>query len=148
MIREADFYAAAERRIERLTWILGIAGAGFAEVRYDWRMGAGVLAGTAVGWLNFRWLKQGIGSAVETMARTAREAGEPSPGPADRRSAAKIPKRIYVWFLGRYVLLLAAVYVILSARFVAGMAILAGLFAIVAAVLGELLYQVLFARET
>lgn len=161
MAASEQFYVAAERRIERLTWLIGAVAAAYAAFRYGWRFGAGLLGGAIIGWLNFRWLKQGVGAAVEMMAKqsqrkaaqssvaaeTGRDASGLEPGSAQTEPAVKLPKRIYVRLLARYALLLVTVYVTLTARFVPGMAVLCGLFALVAAVLTELVYELLFARE-
>lgn len=145
MVRGTDFYAAAERRIERLTWVIGIAVAVYSQMRYGWIESVGVLAGTLIAWLNFRWLKQGIGAAVETIASQTSTLGAPSER-AESEQAGKIPKRVYAKLLGRYALLLLGVYVILSSHFIPGVALLAGLFSVVGAVMVELAYQVLFIR--
>ncbi len=139
MDRDAAFYGAAERRIELLTVVLGAAVAAVAAWRYSWRAAAGVAAGTALSWLNFRLLKQGIGAALEGFARQIAEAkaaasdAEPPP--------VRLPKRILLRVLSGFVLLLAALYAILTGSILPGAAVLAGLFMLVAAVLVELLYE-------
>jgi ATP synthase I chain len=129
MAEPDSFYAAAERRIEWLTLALGIAGAGFAYMRWGWRSGTGVALGAALMWLNFRWLKQGVNALVKVS--TAQAASE-QPG---------IPRGVYVKFFGRFALLLVVVYVILSRSLVPVPAILGGLFAVVAAVMLELVWE-------
>ncbi len=127
---EADsFYAAAEQRIERLTIGLGFAVAVFAFVRWGWRSGAGVALGAGLTWLNFRWLKQGIGALVKVSTA---QAGQ---------ERVRIPRGIYAKFLGRFVLLLVGVYVILSRSLLPASAVVVGLFAVVAAVIAELVWE-------
>ena len=157
MVREVAFYEAAERRIERLTLLIGIVAAAAVLFLYGWRFAAGLLGGALGGWLNFRWLRQGVGAAVALVASkiTPSDSNSSSAASGAFQSAAeesqpsppKIPKRIYLRILARYALLLIVVYVILSTHFVPGVAVLAGLFAVVAAVLLEMLYELFFTPE-
>jgi len=128
------FYAAAERRIEYLTIGIGIAAAFAAGFVWGIRVGAGIAIGALLSWLNFRWMKQGIG----TLARLSASQADPE--------KARIPKSAYAKFLGRYVLLIVVAYVILRGFRSMALPLLAGLFAAVAAVLVELIGQ-LFRRE-
>ena len=130
-----SFYGAAERRIEWLTLALGVAGAVFAAARWGWRHGAGVGVGTLLTWLNFRWLKQGVGALVTVS--TAQAGSE----------QARVPRSVYVKFLGRFALLLLVVYVILSRSLLPVAAVMAGLFALVAAVMIELLFELARGRR-
>ena len=60
---EADrFYAAAERRIEYIAIGLGAAGAMIAGIIWGVPPGIGFGAGAAFSWVNFRWMKQGVGT--------------------------------------------------------------------------------------
>ncbi len=129
MAEPESSYATAERRIEWVTLMFGLVGAAFAYVRWGWRPGAGVALGSALAWLNFRWLKQGVGALVKLS--TAQENSE----------HARVPWSVYVKFFGRFALLLGVVYVILSRSLLPVNAVLGGLFAVVAAVLFELLWQ-------
>jgi hypothetical protein len=131
MAGEEDFYRAAERRIEGLTLGLGTMVALAAAIRYGWRAASGLAVGAALAWVNYRWLKQ----AVDVAARL-------SAGQAEA-SKIRIPKRVYAKFFGRFALLLAAAYAILSRSWLPAAAILAGLFTLVAAVLVELIYELL-----
>jgi hypothetical protein len=124
-------YHDAEQRIEHLTLAFGICGALAALVLRGWRFGLGMAIGGALSWLNYRWLKGGI----STLAQLSDvKPGEPAP---------RTPPGIYLKFLGRFVLLLAVVYVILSRPFVPVASVLFGLFAAVAGVLAEMVYQLL-----
>jgi hypothetical protein len=124
-----SFYRLAEQRIEWLTLSLGGAGAVFAAVRWGWRPAAGVAVGTVLTWLNFRWLKQGVNALVELSTA---QAGADHP---------RVPGTVYLKFFGRYALLLLVVYVILLRSLVPLPAILGGLFAVVAAVMIEVLFE-------
>ena len=57
---------------------------------------------------------------------------------------SKVPKKVIAKFFGRYVLLLGALYAILSYSLLPAAAFLAGLFAMVVAVLAELLYELMW----
>jgi ATP synthase I chain len=126
-----SFYRAAERRIEWLTLGLGFAAAGYAYVRWDWHASAGVALGALLAWINFRWLKQGVAALVEVSAA---QAGS---------EHARVPLGVYLKFFGRFALLLGVVYVILSRSILPAAAVLAGLFALVGAVLLEVIFQLL-----
>jgi len=116
-------------RVEVLTLVLGAAASLFVGARWGWLAAAGFLVGVLISWVNFRWLKQG----VEALGRAAAaQAQEEKP---------RIPKRAYVKLIGRYVLLLLALCAILFGSWVPGGAVVAGLFAAVAAVLVDMVYR-------
>jgi len=110
--------------------IAGITAAGFAVAasRWGWRMGVSFAVGAGISWINYRWLRNGVGAL--TKAATA-QSGQPAP---------KIPKGIIVKLLGRFALLVVALYVILSRSLIPAEGLLAGLFVVVAAVLVEMIY--------
>ena len=117
------------KRIEFLTLGLGAAVSPFVGARWGWLAAVGFLVGVLVSWINFRWLKQG----VSALARAATaQAGEEN---------VRIPKRVYIKLIGRYVLLLAVLCGILLGSWLPGGAVLAGLFAVVAAVLVDMVYR-------
>jgi ATP synthase I chain len=126
---EEAFYASAERRIEYLTIAIGAAGALCAAIFWQPVAGAGVAIGAFLSWLNFRWMKHGIGTLVRLS--TAQQDGE----------KLYVPKTAYIKFLGRYVLLIVAAYVILRGFKSMAASLLGGLFAGVAAVLAEMIGQ-------
>jgi hypothetical protein len=118
-----------------MTLVLGGAGAAFAAVRWGWRPGAGVALGAALTWLNFRWLKQGVGALVSISTS---QAGSDQP---------RVSRSVYLKFFGRFALLLLVVYVILSRSLLPVAAVLCGLFALVAAVMIELLFELARGRR-
>jgi len=124
-----SFYGAAEKRVEWFTLVLGGAGTAFAYFHWEWHAGAGVALGAMLAWLNFRWLKQGV-SALVTVS-TAQAGSE----------HARVPRMVYVKFFGRFALLLLVVYVILSRSILPVAEVLSGLFALVAAVIIELIFE-------
>jgi ATP synthase I chain len=129
MAESDSIYLAAEHRIEWMTLAFGLAGASFVLIRWGWRPGAGVALGAALAWLNFRWLKQGVTALVKI-----------STAQADSEHA-RVPLSIYAKFFGRFALLLVVVYVILSRSLLPVAAVLGGLFAVVAAVMIELMWE-------
>ncbi|MCL6565722.1 MAG: ATP synthase subunit I [Acidobacteriia bacterium] len=121
------FYRVAERQIELWTLRVGAVAAVVAGLGWSWAAAGGVLLGAALAWLNFRWLKQAV-AALEHVS-VAQTHGD----------IVRIPRRTYVKFFGRYVLLLAVLYVIFSRSWLPVGAVFAGLFALVAAVLGAMI---------
>ena len=132
---EDSFYAAAERRIEYLTIAIGAAAAICAAIFWSIRAASGIAIGSALSWINFRWMKQGI--AALARLSTAQHNLE----------KARIPKMAYAKLLGRYALLIVAAYVILRGFRSMAASLLAGLFAGVAAVLVELIGQLFRGRS-
>lgn len=123
------YYAAAERRIEYVTLGLGAAAAVVSAIAWSTRAGAGVATGAVLAWLNYRWLKLGVG-ALARLSK-AQEGAE----------KIHVPQSVYFKFIGRYVLLILAAYVILTRFGVPVAALLAGFGALVVAVLGEVVAQ-------
>jgi ATP synthase I chain len=127
----AVFYAAAERRIEYFTVAIGAAGAICAAIFWRASAGAGVAIGTLLSWLNFRWIRHGVG--VLARLSMAQEGAE----------KPRVPRLTYVKMIGRYALLIAAAYVILRGLHSMREGFLCGLFAAVAAVVVELVGQLI-----
>ncbi len=135
MAKDNAFYAAAERRIEYFTIGIGVAGTITAFIFWSARSGFGVAAGATLAWLNYRWLRQGVG----TMTRLAvRQAGA---------EKVRVPGGTYLKIVLRYILLIAAAYVILRCIKVNIVALLAGFAAIVVAVFAEMIAQLVWKRE-
>jgi hypothetical protein len=135
MAESDSIYVAAEHRIEWMTLAFGLAGAVFVLVRWGWRPAAGVALGAALAWLNFRWLKQGVTTLVKLSTAQANS------------EHARVPVSIYAKFFGRFALLLVVVYVILSRSWLPVAAVLGGLFAVVAAVMIELMWELVRSRR-
>jgi len=120
------FFDRAVGRIRAATLWLGAAGTAAAFVAYGWRHGLGFLAGALASLANFRWLHQLAGSL----------------GAGGQRLRRRV-----MWFLVlRYALAGAAGYVIVKFFGLSLPAALAGLFVAVAAVLAEIIYELLYAR--
>jgi hypothetical protein len=121
-----DFY---QRALQRISWlVVGLGGAGtvIAALRFGFRTAGGFLAGALISWFsiyNFREVAESLG------------------GPVTRRGAV-----FAVIFVLRYGLIGAAVYVIVKYLEVSLMAVLAGLLVSAAAVVTEILYELIYAR--
>jgi hypothetical protein len=128
---DEPFGSATLRRVEWLTLTLGGGGTALAGWRWGWRGALGVALGTLLSWVNFRWLKGG----VHAFGKTAIEQTGPE--------AARVPRGALAKFIGRFALLLVAVYVILTRSWVPPVAFFAGLFASAAGVVVALVYELL-----
>jgi hypothetical protein len=120
-----------ERRIAWLTLALGFAAAVATALsgRKDW--GIGIAAGTALAWLNFRWLARGLDALVP--ASTAQEG----------RAKPQVPLGAYFTALFRYALIALGVYVIFTYLHVPLGSLLMGLCALGAAAIAASVYEIL-----
>jgi len=123
------FYAAAERRIEYIALGLGAAGAICAGIIWGARAGIGMAIGAAFSWINFRWLKQGVGT-LGRIAKAQEGAQKVQVGPG-----------VYFRLIGRYALLFAGAYVILTYFTLPVLSLLAGFAVVIAAALIEVVWQ-------
>ncbi len=127
MTDDAAFYARALGRMSRVSMALAVAGSALAFLLRGPAIGAGFLTGACLSLLNFRW-----------WVRLVNAIGAES---------AKRPRRASAVFLGlRYLLAGLVVYVIVRVLEVSVAAVLAGLFVAVAAVIIEILYELIYAR--
>jgi hypothetical protein len=119
----------AVERISRLTLILIATGAAIYFGIAGWRGGCGFLLGGGGSYLSFRALKR----TVDSLGRTA---------------DGKPPRASVAVFLGlRYFLLGLGAYAIVRFSEISLMAALVGLFAPAAAVILEILVELIYARE-
>ncbi|HVB86880.1 MAG TPA: ATP synthase subunit I [Candidatus Dormibacteraeota bacterium] len=126
---DAD-YQGIERRLEILIAGLGATMAVGAGLGWGMRAAEAAAIGTALCWLNFRWLRQGAGAIVRLgVAQAGAE-------------TAHVPRMVHAKFFGRLVLLLIVAYAILAWLRLPAMAFLCGLVAVVPAILVELVYEV------
>ncbi len=128
--RVETFSERATRRMGWLTLVIGMTAAGITLAFGHGRWGAGLAAGTALAWLNHRWLVRMVDALV--VLSTA-QADRPRP---------RVPASTYVLMAGRYFLLGFAAYVIVTIWAVPVSSILTGLLALGAAVITESLYEV------
>jgi hypothetical protein len=120
------FFEHALTRIGKAMFAIAAAGLIVASAWRGWTYGAGFALGALASWLNFRWLKQivdALGDARPTKKRVAVLAGL------------------------RYALLGGGSYVILRYSPVNLMAAMVGLFVSVAAVIVEICFELVYARN-
>jgi len=125
-----DEHARFSRRLERLIFAIGIIAASAIFLTVSWRAALGVVAGTVLAWLNYRWLDRGLG-AIVSAALAQQGIAQP-----------RVPSRVYLGFAGRYGLIAVAVYVIVKFLDVPVLAVFAGLFSLGAAAMAAGLYEV------
>ena len=134
MATDADS-AIIERRIERFILGLGVAITAGAGIGWGIRAVEAAAVGTALCWLNFRWLRLGADALIRLgMAQAGRE-------------TVHVPRSTHAKFFGRLVLLLVVAYAILAWLRLPAIAFLCGLVAVVPAVLLELAYEVKHGRH-
>ena len=124
---ELLFIGRALDRIRFLIVFLSGAGTLATLVYGGWRWALGYMLGAAAGYLNFRWLKKLVASLGEA-------------------AGGKPPRARMAVFLGlRYLLLGAGGYVILNFSALSMAAAAVGLFVPVAAVILEILFELIYA---
>lgn len=133
-MNEAEF-AAIERRVERFLIGLGLAMSLGAAIGWGMRAGAGAAVGTALCWLNFRWLRQGAAALIQ-LGQAQSDAEK-----------ARVPPVVHAKFLGRLLLLLVVAYVILAWHRLPAIAFLCGLVAVVPAIVLELGYELVHGQH-
>jgi len=119
---------AALRRIARASLAVGFAGCAACLVLRGWTWAAAFLLGAAASYLNFRWLKK----LVDALGGAAH--ARPSP-------------RFAILIGLRYLVLAAGAYVIVNFTALSLPAALTGLFVPVAAVIVEILFELLYASS-
>jgi len=117
------FYRQSESRISWLTLVLGFLAALPVAVFHSPVWGLGILIGSALAWLNFRWLKQGLDAL--TAAATAQQPNE----------TVRVPVATYFKALFRYALIALCIYVIFKYLHVPALSMVCGLCALGAATL-------------
>jgi hypothetical protein len=122
-------YAAIERRVERFLVVLGAVMTLAAGIGWGMRAAASAAVGTALCWLNFRWLR--LGAAALIRLGRAQSGAE----------KARVPPAVHAKFLGRLLLLLVVAYAILAWLRLPAIAFLCGLVAVVPAIVLELGYE-------
>jgi hypothetical protein len=117
-------------RIIRSMAAISVAGVVLLWMWQGWRSGIGFALGAAASWLNFRWLK----NLVDSLARDA--------------AGHKLRNRAAIVLGLRYLLLAAAGYVIVRTSEISLAAALVGLFVSAAAVILEIVYQLVVYGST
>jgi hypothetical protein len=131
----ASLYGRAEWRIELFSVGAGMLATALIACLASFGAALSFLIGAGMSWLNFRWLKHGVTALVElSVAQYEAQEGAHKP---------RVPAGVFVKFVGRYLLLLLVAYVILSRLQWPAVYLIAGLFVVVAAVLLELVLELL-----
>jgi small-conductance mechanosensitive channel len=120
-----------EHLIAGSTLAIGLAAAIAVGFFHDWMWAAGIGIGAGLAWLNFRWLKQGVGALAAAATAQANQ------------QKAQVPVGSYFMAMFRYALIAIAVYVMFKYLRVPILSMIAGLFALGAATLVACLYEIL-----
>lgn len=131
----ASQYLQYESRISRLTLILGTLAALPVAYFYGWHWGLGILIGSALAWLNFRWLKQGLDAFTEAANAQS------------NRKNVRVPILTYFKALFRYGLIALAVYVIFRYLNVPVLSMVLGLCALGAATFVVSVHSLMYPQE-
>ncbi len=126
--------SGAYRRILRVVIVLSVVATLAASLMAGWRAGLGLAAGALVACLNFVWLHHGTERLVQRMLSPSKN------GPSRFRLA--------VAFIGRYLLVLAATYVIFRGYPQLLISFIVGLVLPVIAAMGEGVYEAVVFRKT
>jgi hypothetical protein len=126
MDAEDRFYDEALERVAKAILAIAAGGAVALWVWRGWKWGAGFAVGAIASWFNYRWLKN-IVDALSGRKPTR--------------------KRVAVIAGLRYLLLGGGAYVIVRYSQISVSAALLGLFVSVAAVILEIIFQLIYARK-
>jgi hypothetical protein len=119
-------YERTIRRIERMIGAAGLVCALAAVWPLGWALAAGILFGTLVGWINFRWLAASVNAIGERIVNLK----------SRERGAAVVARGV-----GRIFLMALAAYVIFICSVPGLMGFLAGLAMPVVAIMCEAVYE-------
>ena len=114
------------RRIERMIGIAGVVCAGAALWPLGWAVAAGVLVGTVLGWINFRWLGASVNAIGDRIVKAK----------SQERGATVVARGV-----GRIFLIALVAYVIFSYSVRGLMGFLTGLAMPVIAMMCEAVYE-------
>ena len=122
-------FTAIERRLE--IFLIGVGAVATIGAGVGWGLRAAEAAaiGTAICWLNFRWLRLGAATLIRLGQAQA------------THEVPRVPPLVHVKFFGRLLLLLVVACVILAWLRLPAIAFLCGLVAVVPAILIELGYE-------
>ena len=118
-----------EHRIAWLTLVFGSAASAAAAVSGKRLWAGGLLIGTVLAWLNFRWLRRGLDALV---AASAAQAGAEKP---------RVPLGAYFGAVFRYGLIALIVYVIFKVLKVPLASMVVGMCALAAAAIAASVYE-------
>lgn len=118
------------RRVAYLTPVFGLSAAVIAAFLHRWDWAEGLVVGSGLGWLNFRWLKRGVEALTSAAAS--------QPGTEKRRGSGAT----YLAAAFRYVLIGLSVYVIFKYLHVPLVSIVLGLCALAAAIITASVWEI------
>src|SRR5438874_2261278 len=127
----ADAGLQTERRIAWLTLLIGLMAGAAAAIAGNWFWASGLVIGTALAWLDFRWLRKGLDALV--IAATA-QAGAEKP---------RVPVGAYFRAVFRYALIAFFVYVIFKVLKVPLASMVVGLCSLAGAAMAASVYEIL-----
>jgi hypothetical protein len=137
-----------EHVLRRIGWLtLGIGFAGAASAAFlghpDWAKG--IVCGTVLGWLNFRWLKRGVQAMVRSVSASAsaRQSVSAQETAENRQDTTGSAMPTYLLMAFRYALVALGVYVIFIYLHVPLVSIGLGLCALGAATIAASVWEVL-----
>lgn len=135
---DSDFFGqSAQQRVELLTIGLGACAGIVLLILRGWPVGLGLALGAGAAWIDFRWMRRLVQSITSVSILQVRE-GKRKP---------RLRKRVFFQILGRYALLGLILYAMLLRFYWPALAFLCGLFALVAAVLLEVIGELVFWRR-
>lgn len=126
------FLSAAYGRILRITVVLGLCAFALVTAYRGWSSGMGLAAGAVLAYVNFVWLHHAAGLTVQRML-----AGTAQPS----------QQRLVFSFVGRYLFVLGAAYVILRGYPQARIAFMLGLALPILAAMCEGIYEAIANRQ-
>jgi small-conductance mechanosensitive channel len=124
-------YLQSEKRIARITLLIGALAALPVGYFYAWRWGAGIFTGAVLAWLNFHWLQKGLDALAASAVAQATQ------------TKAEVPFGTYIWAALRYLLIGVAVYVIFKLLNVPVLSMIFGLCALGAATFAVSVHEIL-----
>ena len=128
-------YGQSESRISLLTLLVGLVAALPVGSFYGWRWGLGIFLGAILGWINFRWLKQGLDALTEAATTQA------------NRPKVRVPVLTYFKAMFRYGLIALAVYVIFKLLNVPVLSMIIGLCALGAAAIAVSVHEIMHSPD-
>jgi hypothetical protein len=144
----SDAPLPGEHVLQRIAWLtlgFGFAGAAVAAFLHHSDWAKGLVCGTVLGWLNFRWLKRGVLAMVQSVSASAvaKQAVNGSEEVENTEDKKGSPLPTYLLLVFRYALLGLGVYVIFSYLHVPLVSIGLGLCALGAATIAASVWEVL-----
>ncbi len=126
--------SVGERTVRRIAYLIpsfGISAGLLAGLLHHWDWGAGLVLGSGLAWLNFRWLRRGLdGLVTASIAQSGAE-------------KPRVPLITYALMILRYGLIALTVYVIFEALKVPLLSMVLGLCALGAATIAASVYEIL-----